>query len=75
MNQYIKTYFVRFRCSPSETGAQLGKIPLQSLLISRLEILEPPLFWLQIRMRLSAEKWIFPAGFPRKTDKIIDQTI
>lgn len=43
MNQYIKT------------GAQLGKISLQSLLISRLEILEPPLFWLQIRMRLSAE--------------------
>jgi hypothetical protein len=58
---------------PSETGAQLGKIFLQSLIFCRFEIFEPPLFWYQIRMRMSAElalrtrrkeKWVF-RDFPR----------
>ena len=44
MNQQIKTYFIGIRCSPSETGAQLGKKFLQSLIFSLFEIFEPPLF-------------------------------
>ena len=30
---------------PKRNGAQLGKIFLQSLILSRYEIFEPPLFW------------------------------
>jgi len=59
------------RCSPSETGAQLGEQSRQSLLLSRFVIFETQLFWRNMyahaRQTHTAHAQIrimdFPCGF------------
>ena len=52
---HVPENFIRIRCSPSETVAQMGENCRQSLIFSRFEIFEPPFCLPQIRMRISSK--------------------